>query len=56
LTLLVKALLVDVDPTARWAVALAGSLEQKPSPPRPYRHRRRARRGVPTADAANPDA
>jgi AI-2 transport protein TqsA len=30
LTLLIKALLVDVDPTARWAVALAGSLERKP--------------------------
>jgi predicted PurR-regulated permease PerM len=29
LTLLVKALLVDVDPTARWAVALAGSLDRK---------------------------
>jgi predicted PurR-regulated permease PerM len=34
LTLLVKALLVDVDPTARWAVALAGSLERKPGAPR----------------------
>jgi predicted PurR-regulated permease PerM len=33
LTLLVKALLVDVDPTARWAIALAGSLERKPRPP-----------------------
>jgi AI-2 transport protein TqsA len=33
LTLLVKALLVDVDPTARWAVALAGSLEKKPDAP-----------------------
>jgi AI-2 transport protein TqsA len=31
LTLLVKALLVDVDPTARWAVALAGSLDRTPS-------------------------
>jgi len=31
LTLLVKALLVDVDPTARWAIALAGSLEKKPA-------------------------
>lgn len=29
-TLLAKALLVDVDPTARWAVALAGSLERRP--------------------------
>jgi AI-2 transport protein TqsA len=34
LTLLVKALLVDVDPTARWAVALAGSLERPPRAPR----------------------
>jgi AI-2 transport protein TqsA len=39
LTLLVKALLVDVDPTARWAVALAGSLER---PPRAHRARRGA--------------
>jgi len=39
LTLLVKALLVDVDPTARWANALAGSLE------RPPRESRRARTG-----------
>src|SRR4051812_48826521 len=30
LTLLMKALLVDVDPTARWAVALGGSLERAP--------------------------
>jgi AI-2 transport protein TqsA len=30
LTLQVKALLVDVDPTARWATALAGSLEAEP--------------------------
>ena len=33
LTLLAKALLVDVDPTARWAIALAGSLERKPPAP-----------------------
>jgi AI-2 transport protein TqsA len=39
LTLLVKALLVDVDPTARWAVALAGSLERVPRAPRGHRHR-----------------
>ena len=39
LTLLVKALLVDVDPAARWANALAGSLE------RPSRESRRTRRG-----------
>jgi predicted PurR-regulated permease PerM len=37
LTLLVKALLVDVDPTARWASALAGSLAAKPRPPRRQR-------------------
>jgi AI-2 transport protein TqsA len=30
LTLLIKALLVDVDPTARWATALAGSLAPEP--------------------------
>jgi predicted PurR-regulated permease PerM len=39
LTLLVKALLVDVDPTARWANALAGSLEK------PARESGRRRRG-----------
>jgi AI-2 transport protein TqsA len=55
LTLLAKALLVDVDPTARWAVALAGSLE-KPAAPRPDRHRRHADGGVATADAAAPEA
>jgi AI-2 transport protein TqsA len=32
LTLLAKALLVDVDPTARWATALAGSLAPEPRP------------------------
>jgi predicted PurR-regulated permease PerM len=31
LTLLIKALLVDIDPTARWATALVGSLERKPA-------------------------
>ncbi len=40
LTLLVKALLVDVDPTARWANALAGSLEK---PDRESGRRRRGR-------------
>jgi AI-2 transport protein TqsA len=39
LTLLMKALLVDVDPTARWATALAGALERPPHPPREHRHR-----------------
>ena len=35
LTLLVKALLVDVDPSARWATALAGSLAREPKAPPP---------------------
>jgi predicted PurR-regulated permease PerM len=56
LTLLVKALLVDVDPTARWAIALGGSLERKPGAPRADRRRRHADGGVPTADAATPHA
>jgi AI-2 transport protein TqsA len=34
LTLLIKALLVDVDPTASWANALAGSLAAEPREPR----------------------
>jgi AI-2 transport protein TqsA len=34
LTLLIKALLVDVDPAARWANALAGSLAAEPRTPR----------------------
>jgi predicted PurR-regulated permease PerM len=38
MTLLMKALLVDVDPTARWANALAGSLERPPREPRHKRH------------------
>jgi AI-2 transport protein TqsA len=37
LTLLVKALLVDVDPSARWASALAGSLATEPRPPKRQR-------------------
>ena len=40
LTLLVKALLVDVDPKARWAIALAGSLERSPREQRPRRQGR----------------
>lgn len=44
LTLLAKALLVDVDPTARWATALAGSLAPDPRAPRePAVHHRRWR-------------
>src|SRR4051794_12657407 len=42
LTLLAKALLVDMDPSARWANALAGSLERPPRPPREHRRRRHA--------------
>jgi predicted PurR-regulated permease PerM len=47
LTLLVKALLVDVDPSAGWATALVGSLSPEPKAPREPRHGRRVR-----ADAA----
>ena len=46
-SMLAKALLVDVDPTARWATALAGSLAREPRAPsepaashRPSRFRR----------------
>jgi predicted PurR-regulated permease PerM len=46
LTLLVKALLVDVDPSARWANALAGSLAAEPRP------RRRRGNGPTDAPAA----
>ena len=49
LTLLIKALLVDVDPSARWATALAGSLAAEPR--RPRRHRV-ARTEAPVAAAA----
>jgi AI-2 transport protein TqsA len=56
LTLLVKALLVDADPAARWAIALGGSLEPDPGTARPDRRRRRAHAGVARADAATPDA
>jgi AI-2 transport protein TqsA len=50
LTLLAKALLVDVDPTARWATALAGSLAPDPRASREQAvpHRRwRTRRSRP---------
>ena len=43
LTLLVKALLVDVDPSAGWATALVGSLAPEPKAPREPRAGRRAR-------------
>jgi AI-2 transport protein TqsA len=46
LTLLAKALLVDVDPTARWVTALAGSLAPEPRAPREPRRNRRRRAGV----------
>jgi AI-2 transport protein TqsA len=55
LTLLAKALLVDVDPTARWAIALAGSLERPPRPSRGHqrrKHETHAEAGA--ADAGNP--
>jgi len=48
LTLLIKALLVDIDPTARWAIALAGSLAPEPHPPR------RTRRSAGTQVAVTP--
>src|SRR4051794_7438920 len=55
LTLLVKALLVDVDPTARWATALAGSLERPPRAPREHRRRRHAPSGdLAAAGAGHP--
>jgi AI-2 transport protein TqsA len=46
LTLLAKALLVDVDPTARWVTALAGSLAPEPRAPREPGRNRRRRAGV----------
>jgi AI-2 transport protein TqsA len=49
LTLLIKALLVDVDPTAGWANALAGSLAPEPRAPRPPRRHRNVRRAAPAA-------
>jgi AI-2 transport protein TqsA len=42
LTLLIKALLVDVDPTARWATSLAGSLAPEPRAPKRGRRGHRA--------------
>ena len=52
LTLLMKALLVDVDPTARWANALAGSLERPPREPRRKRHAPADDAGAPTVAEA----
>jgi AI-2 transport protein TqsA len=52
LTLLAKALLVDVDPSARWATALMGSLAREPRPSSgPWRRRRT---GAVAASAAGP--
>lgn len=45
LTLLFKALLVDVDPSARWVNALAGSLVRPPREPRSKKHARPAPAG-----------
>jgi AI-2 transport protein TqsA len=47
-TLLVKALLVGVDPTAGWANALAGSVQRPPRGPR----ERRRRKHQPSGDRA----
>jgi AI-2 transport protein TqsA len=49
LTLLAKALLVDVDPTAGWANALAGSLAREPNVGREPRRNRRVRADAPVA-------
>jgi AI-2 transport protein TqsA len=56
LTLLVKALLVDVDPSARWANALAGSLERQPRPPREHRRRHAPAGDLAAARAGGPAA
>ena len=45
LSLLIKALLVDVDPTARWATALVGSLAPEPRPEQRDRPARTAAAG-----------
>ena len=55
LTLLIKALLVDVDPTARWANALAGSLERPPRESRRAGRRRHMSRCRPTRRPHPPD-
>jgi AI-2 transport protein TqsA len=52
LTLLIKALLVDVDPTARWATALAGSLAPEPRAGKRRGRRRAAAAVVPAAPSA----
>ena len=54
LTLLLKALLVDVDPTARGATALLGSLARQPRTPHGPWRRRRARSSVGVTSAAGP--
>ena len=55
MTLLMKALLVDVDPTAKWANALAGSLERPAREPRRPRHAP-AEEPVPADDVVAPGA
>lgn len=56
LTLLVKALLIDLDPATRWASPLISSApELRPHRPHPPRARR-GREGEPAAAAAHPDA
>ena len=50
-TLLVKALLVDVDPRARWADALLRASAKEPGPAAPSKPRRRRPRGT-TATAS----
>jgi AI-2 transport protein TqsA len=54
LTLLAKALLVDVDPSAQWATALAGSLAPEPKAPRTPRRGRRAAGDAPAATTGAP--
>jgi AI-2 transport protein TqsA len=54
LTLLIKALFVDVDPAARWATALAGSMAPEPRAPREPRLSRRARTDVVGEPVASP--
>ena len=52
LSVLVKALLVDVDPAGRWATGLAGTLPSQPRAPRQPRRHRRA--GAAVAQVAQP--
>jgi predicted PurR-regulated permease PerM len=56
LTLLAKALLVDIDPQARWAGALLRSSGEEPDPNAPQRKPRRRRRREPEPEAEQPAA